>query len=92
MANWTVHWLEAEGTLAAWKAQIAAEVEAAEQAVRAVLEPPPIDILIAYRREGRVIPELGLCGFAYSPSMFLLACDPDNPSFDKSVTDGALKR
>lgn len=92
MKNWRLHWLEADGSLSDWKADIAAEIKVAESAVQSVLKTPPIDVLVAYRHEGPIIPELGLCGFSFSPSLFLLACNPENPNFDSSVVDGAIRR
>ncbi|WP_390915564.1 DUF2268 domain-containing putative Zn-dependent protease [Pseudosulfitobacter sp. SM2401] len=90
--SWTLHWLEAEGDLAPWHEKISVQICEAEAAVASIVGPQAIDVLIAYRHSGPVIPELGLCGFAYSPSMFMIACNPANPNFDNSVSDGAFKR
>lgn len=90
--NWKLHWLEAEGALEDWQDEISSQVKEAENAVASIVQTQAIDVLVAYRREGPVIPELGLCGFAYSPSLFMLACNPINSNFDSSVSNGALKR
>lgn len=92
MSNWNIHWLEAEGSLKPWHVLIAAEIAAAEVAVTKLIEPPCIDILIALRKDQMIIPELGIGGFAYTPSLFAISCNPTNENFIGSLSNGAFLR
>lgn len=91
MPDWNLHWLEAEGTLAPWRVKIAAEITAAHEAVAGFVKPPRLDILVQ-RLSGWVIPEIGMVGHAYRPSLFALTLDPDNANFATCVGDGTLRR
>ncbi|MFT9064224.1 MAG: DUF2268 domain-containing putative Zn-dependent protease [Acetobacter persici] len=88
---WTVHWLEASGSLDAHRAPIMDALHAAYTALSHHVQLPEIDVLIQ-RAEGRTIPEFGLSGRAYRASLFALSVDPDNPNFAKSLLDGTLTR
>ena len=91
MADWQLHWLEAEGSLAPWRARIEEEVAAAHRAVARLLQPPRLDVLVQ-RLRGAAIPELGLVGHAYRRSLFSLTLDPDNPNFAAALHGDTLRR
>ncbi len=91
MTDWTLHWLEAEGTLAPHQLAIEAEVVAARAAVTALLPPPRLDVLLQRIPRGG-IPELGIGGSVYRRGLVTLTLDPDNPRFAPSLADGALRR
>jgi hypothetical protein len=91
MAEWTLHWLEAEGELEPWRSQIATEIETTKQIMAGLIAPPRLDILIQ-RLPGWVIPEIGMVGHSYRRSLFALTLDPDNPNFAQSLLDGAVRR
>lgn len=88
---WTVHWLEAEGSLSDWRTPLAAEVEVAQSALASLMPPPTLDILVQ-RLAGNVIPELGMVGYSHRKTLFSLTVDPDNPNFEKAVLEGAVSR
>lgn len=91
MDGWTLHWLEAEGTLAPWRAAIEVEISAGYHGVARLLPPPRLDIIIQ-RLAGWTIPEIGIVGNAYRPRCFGLTLDPDNPNFEPTLAAGALRR
>jgi len=91
MDAWTLHWLEASGSLAEHRAEVIAEFDVACQAIARLMPPPRLDILIQ-RLPGETIPELGMVGRAYRSSMFTITLDPDNPNFLPSLRSGALHR
>lgn len=86
-----MHWLEASGDLSPWRATIAAEIEAAREAITTILPLSPLDILVE-RLPGAVIPETGTTGQAMRESLFSLTLDPENPNFERSLRDGDLRR
>ncbi|CAO4138074.1 hypothetical protein LPLAFNJD_LOCUS52 [Methylorubrum aminovorans] len=89
--DWRLHWLEAEGDLAAWRDRIGLEIEAARQAVAGILPPFQLDILVE-RVTGAVIPEVGTTGRAYRPGLCSLTVDPLNPNFAVSLDHGDIRR
>lgn len=91
MTDWTLHWLEAEGTLAAWQLAIEAEIGAARAAVTVLLPPPRLDVLLQRVPRGG-IPELGIGGNAHRRALLSITLDPDNPRFAGAMADGALRR
>jgi len=91
MDGWTLHWLEAEGTLAPWRPAIEAELAAGYAAVAALVPPPRLDVVVQ-RVAGWEIPELGMVGNAHRPSCFSVTLNPDNPNFEPSLAAGALRR
>ncbi|XCY77627.1 DUF2268 domain-containing putative Zn-dependent protease [Pseudomonas sp. CBR-F] len=91
MDAWTLHWLEASGSLAQFRPELIREFEVAYEAIAQLLPPPRLDILIQ-RLPGEILPELGLMGRAYRSTMFSMTLDPDNPNFLTSLRSGALRR
>ena len=91
MHEWTIHWLEAAGTLQRWKSRTAAEIEATQRIVSTLVAPPRLDILVE-RGAGAVIAEIGMVGQSYRATLFSLTVDPDNPNFASSLADGTLRR
>ncbi|ALB62594.1 FIG00553987: hypothetical protein [Cronobacter condimenti 1330] len=91
MERWTLHWLEAQGDLTAYRAKIAEECAAAYHTLAKVMTPPRLDILV-HRAPGQVIPEIGMAGRAYHGALFSVGIDEDNPQFSMSLTDGTLRR
>jgi Predicted Zn-dependent protease (DUF2268) len=91
VAEWTLHWLEAEGELEPWRRQIAAEIEATRDIVSRLVTPPRLDVLVQ-RLPGQVIPEIGMVGHAFRRSLLTLTLDPDNANFSGCLADGAVRR
>ncbi|MGF0237739.1 DUF2268 domain-containing putative Zn-dependent protease [Rhodococcus sp. IEGM1300] len=91
MDAWTLHWLEASGSLADFRSDLTGEFEAAYHTVSRLVQPPQLDVLIQ-RLPGEVLAEMGLVGRAYRSSMFSMTVDPDNPNFLPSLGNGALHR
>lgn len=91
MAEWTIHWLEAEGDLGPWRSQITAEIEATKDIVAGLVEPPRLDILIQRIPEW-VIRKIGMVGHTYRRSLFSLTVDPDNLNFATSLVEGNVRR
>ncbi|SFG95716.1 DUF2268 domain-containing putative Zn-dependent protease [Pseudomonas sp. NFACC45] len=91
MEKWTLHWLEASGSLAEFRRELTDEFDAAYEAVARLMLPPRLDVLIQ-RLPGETIAEMGLVGRAFRSSMFSMTLDPDNPNFLSSLRTGALRR
>ncbi|WP_458375439.1 DUF2268 domain-containing putative Zn-dependent protease [Pseudomonas pergaminensis] len=91
MDAWTLHWLEASGSLAAFRQALTQEFDIAYQAISRCLPAPRLDVLLQ-RLPGETIAELGLVGRAYRSTMFSLTLDPDNPNFAASLESGAVRR
>ncbi|NWC96647.1 MULTISPECIES: DUF2268 domain-containing putative Zn-dependent protease [unclassified Pseudomonas] len=91
MDAWTLHWLEASGSLAEFRPELIREFEAAYGAIAELMPPPRLDVLIQ-RLPGETLPELGLVGRAYRSTMFSMTLDPDNPNFLASLRSGSLRR
>lgn len=93
--DWTLHFLQAEGTLAPWRERLTDEARRTHDGLAALLAPdvtmPRIDVLIQ-RLPGRVIPELGLVGHSYRRGCFGVTLDPDNPAFATSLDTGQFGR
>jgi hypothetical protein len=92
MSKWAIHWLEAEGSLEPWRSEITTQIAAAEKAVASLIDPPHIDVLVAYRNKIGVISELGIGAFAQFPSLFSMSCDPTNENFETSLSNQAVLR
>ena len=91
MDSWTLHWLEASGSLSHHQAGLTAAFEQAYRTVSTITPPPRLDVLIQ-RLSGETIPEMGIVGHAYRSTLFAMTVDPDNPNFIGSLSDGALHR
>ncbi|MHC8318921.1 DUF2268 domain-containing putative Zn-dependent protease [Pseudomonas sp. LB3P31] len=91
MDSWTLHWLEASGDLAEFRAELTGEFAAAYQTLSRLLEPPRLDILLQVL-PGETIAEMGILGRAYRSSMFSMTLDPANPNFLGSLRNGTLHR
>ncbi len=91
MQQWTLHWLEATGSLAEYREAISESFVSAESAMAAFMSPPRLDVLIQ-NLPGQVIPEAGLLGRAFNHTLFSMAVDPANPAFADSLTQGTLQR
>ena len=91
MDAWTLHWLEAGGSLAEVRSEVSDAFAAAHQSIATLIAPPRLDILVQCL-PGEALPEMGLVGRAYRSSMFSMTLDPDNPNFPASLRDGALHR
>ena len=77
--------------LAPWRAQILAEIEATREAVSTLVPAPTLAVELRHA-PGRVIPEIGLVGYAPSATHFSLTFDSTNPHFAPSLADGTLRR
>lgn len=91
MDAWTLHWLEASGSLGELRSDLIGEFDAAYKTVSRLMTPPRLDVLIQ-RLPGETIPEMGLVGRAYRSSMFSMTIDPDNPNLLPSLCTGMLHR
>ncbi len=91
MDAWTLHWLEASGSLAELRNELNEEFEVAYRAIARRMPPPRLDVLIQ-RLPGETIAQLGLVGRAYRSTMFSMTLDPDNPNFAASLKGGAVHR
>ncbi|UOK36597.1 DUF2268 domain-containing protein [Pseudomonas palleroniana] len=91
MDAWTLHWLEASGSLAEFHQVLKEEFELAYRAIARRMPPPRLDVLVQ-RLPGETIAELGLVGRAYRSTMFSMTLDPDNPNFAASLKGGAVRR
>jgi hypothetical protein len=89
MHPWSFTWRD--DSLATWRPQILGEIEATREAVAAVVPAPPLSVELRHA-PGRVIPEIGMVGYAYSATHFSLSFDPANPRFAPSLGDGTLRR
>jgi len=93
--NWTLHFLEAEGSLAAWRDCLTAEARTVHDRIAEHLAPdvamPPIDVVIQ-RVKGWGIPELGIGGNTPRRGCMTITLDPDNRHFPVSLEAGAFTR
>ena len=88
--TWTLHWLQAAGTLAPWRARIRAEIDAAFDACATVLTPPRVDIVI-HQIKHWPVSELGFGGSAPSRNTMFLGFDTANPAMEDRLI-GGLRR
>ena len=93
--TWTLHVLEAEGSLAEWRNRLIGEATLLHQDIAQLLAPdvamPGVDIVIQHV-PGQVIPELGLGGYCLRRSCMFVTVDPANPAFAASVEIGEFRR
>ncbi len=84
------HFLQASGDLTPWRDAIEAEIAAAQAVITTLLPALALDILV--QRSPFVIPETGIGGHAYGPTLIHLRLDPANPSFAGTLASGGLRR
>lgn len=88
--TWTLHWLQAAGTLAPWRARIRTEIEAAFDAIARVVTPPRVDIVI-HQIKHWPVSELGFGGSAPSRTTMFLGFDTEHPAMEERLV-GGLRR
>lgn len=88
--TWTLHWLQAAGTLAPWRGRIRAEIDAAFDAIARVMPPPRVDIVI-HQIPHWPVPELGFGGSTPSRCTMFLGFDTTHPALDERLV-GGLRR
>jgi hypothetical protein len=88
--TWTLHWLQAAGTLAPWRQRIRAEIDAAFVACAQVVRPPRVDIVI-HQIPHWPVPELGFGGSAPSRDTMFLGFDTAHPALEQGLV-GGLRR
>ena len=80
MGIWSLHWLEAAGTLQPWRTEIDTQISGARAAIAKHIAPPLLDVIVQ-RIPGRGIPEFGIGAHAHRSSCFSIDIDPDNQNF-----------
>jgi uncharacterized protein YjaZ len=88
--TWTLHWLQAAGTLAPWRGRIRAEIEAAFDAIARITRPPRVDIVI-HQIPHWPVPELGFGGSTPSRNTIFLGFDTSHPAMEERLA-GGLRR
>lgn len=88
--SWTLHWLQAAGTLAPWRARIRAEIDAAFDAFATVLRPPRVDIVI-HQIKHWPVSEIGFGGSSPSRDTMFLGFDTAHPAIEARLV-GGLRR
>lgn len=78
--GWSVHFLQAEGDLSAWGAQLERAADQAMTALAASVALPSLDIVFEHNARG-AIPELGHGGYALRQSALFIPLDPASPRF-----------
>jgi hypothetical protein len=93
--RWTLHFLEAEGSLGPWRERLQAEAaetyDRLEALLRTTVPMSAIDIIVQ-RVAGGVIPEIGIGGSCYRQSCMAVTLDPDNPNFAAGLESGYFAR
>jgi len=88
--TWTLHWLQAAGSLAPWRSRIRGEIDAAFQAIACVMRPPRVDIVI-HQIPHWPVPELGFGGSTPSRDTIFLGFDTAHPAMEERLV-GGLRR
>lgn len=88
--TWTLHWLQAAGTLAPWRARIRAEIDAAFDICARFMRPPRVDIVI-HQIPHWPVRELGFGGTAPSRTTMFLGFDTEHPAMEERLV-GGLRR
>ena len=88
--TWTLHWLQAAGSLAPWRSRIRAEIDAAFTAIAGVIRPPRVDIVI-HQIPHWPVPELGFGGATPSLNTIFLGFDTAHPAMEQRLA-GGLRR
>lgn len=91
----SVHFLEAEGSLAAWHDAFRSQTDSVAQRidarVPAALRRHPVDIVVQYLPE-RTIPELGIGGSCFRRGMVTVNVDPGSAHFETHLAQGVFSR
>ncbi|MDA8249112.1 MAG: DUF2268 domain-containing putative Zn-dependent protease [Rhodospirillales bacterium] len=88
--TWTLHWLQAAGSLAPWRSRIRAEIDAAFDAIARIMRPPRVDIVI-HQIPHWPVPELGFGGSTPSCNTIFLGFDTSHPAMEDRLA-GGLRR
>ena len=88
--TWTLHWLQAAGSLAPWRSRIRAEIDAAFDAIARIMRPPRVDIVI-HQIPHWPVPELGFGGSTPSCNTIFLGFDTAHPAMEERLV-GGLRR
>ncbi len=83
-AQWQLHFVDSHDALADLREQICASIARAETRVTDICGPLSLDIVVQ-NIPGRVIPELGLVGFAPTSSLVQMTFDATNDSLADKV-------
>ncbi|PYE91332.1 putative Zn-dependent protease DUF2268 [Rhizobium sp. PP-F2F-G38] len=91
----TVHFLEAEGSLAPWRAVMQTQTDAVADRIDKIVPPKfrrrAIDVVIQYLPD-ETIPELGLGGSCFRRGLVTINLDPGAPGFDDRLAQGIFGR
>ncbi len=88
--TWTLHWLQAAGTLAPWRSRIRAEIDEGFAAIARLMRPPRVDIVI-HQIPHWPVPELGFGGSTPSGNTIFLGFDTAHPAMEERLV-GGLRR
>ena len=77
-APWTLHWLNARGSLTPYRAAVDAAVADVRRRAAPVVTLPSLDLVVS-AVSGRGIRETGHVGHSFYPGAIFLTLDPDNP-------------
>jgi hypothetical protein len=88
--TWTLHWLQAAGSLAPWRARIRAEIDAGFEICARLVPPPRVDIVI-HQIPHWPVRELGFGGTAPSRTTMFLGFDTEHPAMEERLV-GGLRR
>ena len=80
-----------DDALKTWRGQILSEIEATREALAKLVPAPALAVELRHA-PGRVMPEIGMVGYAPSAGHFSLTFDSTNPHFAPSLADGTLRR
>lgn len=87
MSKWSLHWLEAGGSLRPWRRIIETDIATARSRCAAVVTLPRLDVLI---QRGDGIAGLGLMGMSHRADLISLMLDPRMPEMEASLARGML--
>lgn len=90
-----IHFLEAEGSLAPWRAVIQKQADAVADQVDKTVPPElrrhPVDVVIQCLPD-ETIPELGIGGSCFRRGLVTISLDPGAPSFEERLNQGFFRR
>ena len=87
MSRWSLHWLEATGTLRPWRRMIETDIATARARCASVVPLPRLDVLI---QRGDGIGGIGLMAMSHRADLISLTLDPDMPELEASLASGLL--